>query len=265
MDFRDSYYSLEGRLNNIARDKTIKHIVVRKSENGKRSEMLSDRGNYIFNVLPNEYEQATELAAKINEEKDLYNDIKPSDHYDELCKPFETREKRDLKNKPNKAKNKRFSVKKVLVKIIAGALATGVAISGVHFAKLEAKEYKERVATESLETLKEALNAEEVWDKSSATSSISGYTSVKIIGKDGETYLYYAGFEDGQTKGVYDEIKNHDVVSSIITVANAQDGNIFEAMHADKLRKEIEAGEVDLTYPGNTDKTLETPTEEIEK
>lgn len=273
MGFKDDYYSLEARLNNIAKNEKIKEFVVKKSQNGKRSEGISGGDTYIFTVLPDEYEEAVKLAERINAEKarnkqeDKFNEFmsKQEKNYDELCKPFEPREKRDVKSKPNKTKNKRFVVKNILVKVISGLLAASAVIGGVHLAKQGVEVYKGRVEEESLAKLKEALNAEKIWDNSSKTSSISGYTSIEIVGKDGKTYKYYAYVQDGKATKENDGIGNDNVISSVITVANAQGGNIFKSIMADNLIKRIEKGEVDLTYPGNTDKTLAKTPEEMEK
>lgn len=155
MGFKDDYYSLEARLNNIAKNEKIKEFVVRKSQNGKRSEGISGGDTYIFTVLPDEYEEAVKLAERINAEKarnkqeDKFNEFmsKQEKNYDELCKPFEEQTKRKIKSKPanNKYKKKKYTlIKKGLSLVLATASILGI---GGHLAKQNIDEYNKVAAS----------------------------------------------------------------------------------------------------------------------
>ena len=265
MNIKEEYFVWEPRLNNVANDDRISEIVVNIGE--KRTEGKID-GKYVITVLQSEYEQIKGIVERINAKKyikqtdERLDREKRNKELNEILKIFEpsesskrenTAQRKEIKNKPNnKMKNKKFTPKEILKKAVAvvlSGIAVVGAVKGGEYAINEVKDYKDKVATESLQVLKEELNADKIWDDSTELSSSSSEISVSIMGKDGKRYDYEK--HSDIDKPSEDEIKNMEVVEAIRIVAQAQDGNVFRSIAADKLIDRINKGEIDLSYAGN--------------
>lgn len=117
--------------------------------------------------------------------------------------------------------------------------------------------YKQKVAIESLSILKDNLNAATVWDNSTYLSSGSYLTRVEINGNNGKKYVYEEEGGDGYSCVHKDAIKNQKVVNAVICVAHAQDGNLIDAIEANKITNEIKNKPYEYKYPGNDENILE--------
>lgn len=160
-----------------------------------------------------------------------------------------TKNKRNLKNQPSKSNIKR---RLKAVAVVAGLVLTGA--TGYTIAKVP--EYKEEAFTSTLEAVKEEIaeNAGTTPDK----VQIKGVTEKNIrsggehttytLYIDGQRFEYqcYKSNQSGETMKMEDTIGNNEVLDAIATVVNAQGGNIFDAIKANRLRKNIESGKIDL-------------------
>ena len=59
-------------------------------------------------------------------------------------------------------------------------------------------------------------------------------------------YKSFRSNQSGEKRVIKDEIQSNEVLDAIATVVAADGGNVFDAMKANKLRKEIESGKIDL-------------------
>ena len=278
-EFKSKYISYEARIRDIYSKYKVTDVIVRKSNNGKNFEKIIGKKYYFAISDQQKYEKVFEAAEKVREElkkeskatlpetelitpSELFklknlSLLNPNDPYDELCSNFLPREE-DKKNRNQKinikSKPKKFDkIKKYVVRAIKIiAVSTVVACS-----VLLPEAYKQKVAIESLSILKDNLNAATVWDNSTYLSSGSYLTRVEINGNNGKKYVYEAEGGDGYSCVHKDEIKNQKVVKAVICVAHAQDGNLIDAIEADKITKEMEKKSYEYKYPGNDENILE--------
>lgn len=287
-EFKSKYISYEARIRDIYSKYKVTDVIVRKSNTGKDFEKIIGKKYYFAISNQQKYEKVFEAAEKVREElkkeskttlqetepitpSELFklknlSLLNPNDPYDELCSNFSPREEdekirsesesceEDKKNRNQKinikSKPKKFDkIKKYVVKAIKiVAVSTVIACS-----VLLPEAYKQKVAIESLSILKDNLNAETVWDLSSGAY----LTRVEINGNNGEKYVYEAENDKGDSFVNIDTIKNQKVVNAVICVAHAQDGNLIDAIEADKITKEMEKKPYEYKYPGNDENILE--------
>lgn len=287
-EFKSKYISYEARIRDIYSKYKVTDVIVRKSNTGKDFEKIIGKKYYFAISDQQKYEKVFEAAEKVREElkkeskatlpetelitpSELFklknlSLLNPNDPYDELCSNFSPREEdekirsesesceEDKKNRNQKinikSKPKKFDkIKKYVVKAIKiVAVSTVIACS-----VLLPEAYKQKVAIESLSILKDNLNAETVWDLSSGAY----LTRVEINGNNGEKYVYEAENDKGDSFVNIDTIKNKKVVNAVICVAHAQDGNLIDAIEADKITKEMEKKPYEYKYPGNDENILE--------
>lgn len=160
-----------------------------------------------------------------------------------------TKNKRNLKNKPSKSNIKR---RLKAVAVVAGLVLTGAA--GYTIAKVP--EYKEEAFASTLEAVKEEIaeNAGTTPDKvriegvtESEARGGGEYTTYTLY-VDGQRFEYqgFKSNQSGETRTIEDSIQNNEVLDAIATVVNADGGNLFDAIKANRLRRDIESGKIDL-------------------
>lgn len=291
-EFKSKYISYEARIRDIYSKYKVTDVIVRKSNTGKDFEKIIGKKYYFAISDQQKYEKVFEAAEKVREElkkeskttlpetelitpSELFklknlSLLNPNDPYDELCSNFLPREEdekirsesesceEDKKNRHKKinikSKPKKFDkIKKYVVRAIKiVAVSTVVACS-----VLLPEAYKQKVAIESLSILKDNLNAATVWDNTTYLSSGSYLTRVEINGNNGKKYVYEAEGGDGYSCVHKDAIKNQKVVNAVICVAHAQDGNLIDAIEADKITKKMKKNPYEYKYPGNDENILE--------
>lgn len=218
-----------------------------------------------------------ESSAKTNTEPDYFDDIlkifaepypNPNrlkeltsrDPKSESRKPVnkrnpkrKTQDQRTISNKPRKsAGKKRYTGKhKSISKTLGAIVMSSLLLSSTVATSNARQNYKTEAASSALTTLKETLDADEVYDYSSVTGSNTATVHYEVK-KDGKTYSYIARVNDGKTTVLKDDGINENTRSAIQTVAHAQGGNIFDAMNANRLTKKINKGELNLTVGENT-------------
>lgn len=228
-------------------------------ENGKKyGQVVKDNND--FNVIKNgrlldieadiKDAQAMFLAnsngrGKISENINGANEL-PTDVY----KREVTREKRN-KKKRTIFKPKVFNkVKKFLV-VGAGALSVALAAKGAS----EVKDYKQKVYTEALNTVKTAISESventspdqiKIYDKSSKIDE-STYKEAYVVEINDEEYRYTEINGNGNKSVLIDEIKNYQVKDAIKIVANAKGGNLSDARKAEELAKKVKDGEINVS------------------
>lgn len=274
-EFKSKYISYEARIRDIYSKYKVTDVIVRKSNTGKDFEKIIGKKYYFAISDQQKYEKVFEAAERVREElkkeskatlpetdpitpSELFklknlSLLNPNDPYDELCSNFSPREE-DEKNRNQKinikSKPKKFDkIKKYVVKAIKIVAVSTVIACFV----LLPEAYKQKVAIESLSILKDNLNAETVWDLSSGAY----LTRVEINGNNGEKYVYEAENDKGDSFVNIDTIKNKKVVNAVICVAHAQDGNLIDAIKANKITNEIKNKPYEYKYPGNDEKILE--------
>ena len=159
-------------------------------------------------------------------------------------------------NKNNQAKNKKKTIKKPkmfkkLKKFIPIALITTSAVIGGVTYMQKAPEYKENAASRILKTVKEELGADKIYNNSSKLSSNSDKIEF-IVEKNGKEYVYSAYIDGSETTIRENTIKNMETINAIEIAGEAQDGNIFDAIIANRFADKIEKGEVNLTVGEKT-------------
>lgn len=275
-EFKSKYISYESRIRNFYNEPNVKDVIIQKSDDGRRYRKIVN-GVYYILTTGEEYEKYADAAktvkqerleaAKIEKERKEqlakerrnYSEFSymSDEQMDKYFEPFESREPRKKKNiaaKPKKIRNnKKFKIAGLKV------LAVAAAVGSIFVAKNEMNNYKERVALDSLSQIKEQLNAEQIWDNSTSLSSNSGMMQIEITGKsvDGQTpkiYYFTARTDDGDITVREDTINNMEIVNAVRDVANAQNGNIFEAIKAEKTVKDMKENPNKYVYSGNVEK-----------
>lgn len=275
-EFKNKYKSYEARIKSFY-DGNVTDVIVKKSLDGKNYEKKIN-GIYYIVTTGDEYEKYSEAAQKVKQERlqaakfererkeqlakerKHYSEFSymSTEQMDKIFAPFESREPREKKNissKPKKVKNKKFKIAGLKV------LAVAVAVGSIFIAKNEINNYKEKVAEDALTQSKEQLNAEQIWDNSTNLSSNSGMIQIEITGKSEEgempkTYYFTARTDDGEITVRNDTINNMEVVNAVRCVVNAQNGNIFEAIKAEKTVKDMKENPNKYTYSGNVEKNF---------
>lgn len=277
-EFKSKYISYESRIRNFYNEPNVKDVIVQKSDDGRSYRKIIN-GVYYILTTGEEYEKYAEAAQKVKQERleiaktekerreQLAKERKnysvfsymSEEQMDKYLEPFESKESRKKKNiakKPKKIRNnKKFKIAGLKILVVA------VAVGSTFIAINEMDNYIERVASDSLSQVKEQLNAVEIWDDSSDLSSNSGMEKIKITGKseDGQipkTYYYTARIDDGEITVREDTINNMEVVKAVRTVANAQNGNIFEAIKAEKTVNDMKENPSKYVYSGNVEKVF---------
>lgn len=173
-----------------------------------------------------------------------------------------------FKNFGNKVKEIANSkVIKILIKvgsvILAGLLLGTAYTKGKEYVD----NYKENAFASSLNTVKEELGADAIYNKSYMTSSISGIVWYEVI-KDGKSYEYKAHMQDGEI----DYVLRNDGIDvqtrgAIDDVSAAQNGNIWDAKRANKLVEDVKSGEKNLIIDNKDyleDRLADYETDEME-
>lgn len=277
-EFKSKYISYEARIRNFYNAPNVKDVIIQKSDDGRSYRKIIN-GVYYILTTGDEYEKYAEAAQKVKQERleiaktekerreQLAKERKnysvfsymSEEQMDKYLEPFESKESRKKKNiakKPKKIRNnKKFKIAGLKV------FAVVAAVGSIFVAKNEMNNYKERVALDSLSQIKEQLNAEQIWDNSTRLSSNSGIMQIEIIGKsvDGQTpkiYYFTARTDDGDITVRKDTIKNIEVVNAVRDVANAQNGNIFEAIKAEKTVNDMKENPSKYVYSGNVEKVF---------
>lgn len=190
-----------------------------------------------------------------------YNNVKyTNDDLDRLADEYDIYQKRKTNQNPNRIKNRRFTFKKKIVEMIENTqektkkrLAVGlvglVAVGGIITTHCALENYKSETAIDILETVKEELDAKEIWDKSTKLSSNSEEIKYVVIRDDG-TFGYSAYYNDGDLMSEQNDGLTKETRMAIKAAAAAQDGNIIDAMKAAKIAKGIKRGEIELNING---------------
>ena len=157
--------------------------------------------------------------------------------------------KRKVKNSPKRSDAKR--------RWMAGGAVLGIGIGGAAgYTIAEIPAYIEEAFESSLEAVKVEI-AEKCGVKPEEVT-ILGVTELdQRSGGEYTTYTLYVKNEifeyksfrsnqSGEKRVIKDEIQSNEVLDAIATVVAADGGNVFDAMKANKLRKEIESGKIDL-------------------
>lgn len=190
---------------------------------------------------------------KLNERTAQYHKSTGRNSVNNRTAKNQRKKQRTISNKPRKsAGKKRYTGKhKSISKTLGAIVMSSLLLSSTVATSNARQNYKSEAASSVLTTLKENLGADEVYDYSSITGSNSATIHYEVK-KDGKTYSYIAKVDDGNTTVLKDDGINENTRSAIHTVAQAQDGNIFDAINANRLTKKINKGELNLTVGENT-------------
>lgn len=158
--------------------------------------------------------------------------------------------KKDVQQLSKRRENKRNIkgprlIKKIIRYTLVGVVGA-LAINGAISAKEKIDIYKEKAAARILETVKEELGADEIYDYSTPTSSSTGKIDI-VVKKDGKTYRYLEEIEDLSRPKVVQDDLGEEVVDAVQIAAIAQDGKVFDAIRANKYADKIEKGEINLS------------------
>ena len=161
-------------------------------------------------------------------------------------------EKNERSQRKNNEKNKKREIKgykkigKIVKYVVVALLVVSAADTAKEHVEKNIEEYKDEAATRILDTVKEELGADAIYDKSTLTSSNSGITEYEVV-KDGKSYKFVSELQDGDRTVVRQNELDEQTREAIKIAANAQNGNVFDAMKANKFADKIENGDINLT------------------
>ena len=161
-------------------------------------------------------------------------------------------ENNERSQRKNNEKNKKREIKgykkigKIVKYVVVALLVVSAADTAKEHVEKNIEEYKDEAATRILDTVKEELGADAIYDKSTLTSSNSGITEYEVV-KDGKSYKFVSELQDGDRTVVRQNELDEQTREAIKIAANAQNGNVFDAMKANKFADKIENGDINLT------------------
>lgn len=202
---------------------------------------LKENGEELIICVPqSKFTSMLMLAEEMNRKLDeRYKTINSNEYIDEEEYIEPESKKRNIKGPKIFDKPKRF----IATLLLGATLITG----GVVASKIP--EYKEEQSERILNLVKEELDVDHIYDRSSNTGSNTGVIKV-VAEKDGKEYEYFAHTQDGKVIRIDRNELSDEAVEAIQIAANAQNGNVFDAIRADRYADKIEKGEVELEKIG---------------